>query len=222
MFNQTKPLFTVLEDIYPLEPVPMNNYAKMSYYNSNRIIPAFDQAVPPKPAQQYINHLEKIYPHTQQVNGIYLPRQTSFQQDAINQTRPLNQFSQFTIQPPFAGGLPYMKNAIINDANVIMNPLGYPVAPVVSTPELEQSLSPYPFYNPKAVGSDLQPINQDKNKESFRYNNTSLDCSSCMQHVLNCPTCMQRFKCEQTIWIILIVMLILMFSVILYLLHNKK
>jgi len=236
MFQQNKPLFTVLEDIFPLEPVRQNNYGQMGYYNSNRVIPSYDAAVPPVQAQQYLNRVEHEYPDAKIVNGMYLPRSTSYAAVSQQQTSPLVQYSQFTVPPGFAGGLPYMKNALREDKNIVMNPYGDVTAPVLASPELQQPLSVYP-YHPQSNNMDWKNLGYYTNNniksdlsqpEGFRFTNpttssqSELSCDEIRSHIFNCSMCQKFYSYERKLWITIIIMIIVVFLTIIYLLERRK
>ncbi len=221
MFQQNRPLFTVLEDIFPLEPVQENNYGQMADYNSNRIIPSYDARVPPPPSQQYINRIQHEYPNARSVNGMYLPRSTSYAAISQQQMEPFVQYGQFTVPPGFAGGLPYMKNAIREDQNIIMNPYGN-----IAPPVLENSLNTNRGdLNQVAMYPKPTKLYQP---EGFRYNNTmdtktsGTDCGDVNLHILSCKKCQMRNSYERKLWIIILIMTILVFLIIIYLLERKK
>jgi hypothetical protein len=218
--NMNKANFTILEDIFPLQNVKENYYGEMGPYNSNRIIPSYDAVVPPPPAAQFINNLEMQYPNAQQVNGVFLPRSTNFEAIARQQIQPEIQYGQFTVPPGFAGGLPYLKNAIRSDIPVVMNPLGIPSSPVLSTPALQQPLSVYP-YDHKTL-TDFKTVPQ--NKEGFRFtngNNTGITCSDIVDHLSKCQQCRQLFSCEKNTYLVLMIMLIVVFITIIFLIRHN-
>jgi hypothetical protein len=217
-----KQLFTVIEDIFPLENYPQNNYAEMPQYNSNRTIPAFNSVVPPPPAAQFINNLEKQNPGQRVVNGVYLPRTTSFIQNSIAQTAPINQYSQFTIQPPFAGGLPYLKNALQQDKNIVMNPYGYPGPVVYANDSMQHPLSSYPNMYPDV--RDWR-VEQPKQEENFRFNanptnSSSVDCTTILHHCMNCEHCKKLLSCDNRTNMAILILLVLLFVTVLYLMNK--
>ncbi len=231
--NIPKPNFTVLEDIFPLQNVPENNYGEMGPYNSNRIIPSYDDVVPPPPAAQFINQLEMEYPGQTQVNGVLLPRSTNFEAVSRQQIEPSVQYGQFTVPPGFAGGLPYLKNAIKNDRSVVMNPYGEIAPAVPVNAQLEKPLSRYPMY--PTAPMDLQKYNySNTNLEPFRYNNNMIknknpineikivmNCGDVYDHLQNCDGCRKRFACEKKTYLVIIIMLVIVFATIIYLLQRK-
>jgi hypothetical protein len=225
MENRNKLNYTVLEEIFPLEPVPDTNYGAMGPYNSNRIIPAYDKFVRPSAAQQYINSLRDQHPSEQIVNGMVLPRTTSFQQNVQQQMAPVMQYAQYTPNPPFVSGIPYMNNALANDKPVIMQPNGY-ISPAM----------PYYGYSqpPQQQSQPAEPT--EKKVESFRHRcfscgqteckcnirSSGLTCDEIMRHLNNCPLCARYFGTNNRIWVILIFMIVLMFCITLYLLQKKN
>ncbi len=246
--NMNKANFTVLEDIFPLEPVRQNNYAAMSpSYNSNRIIPAYDAVVPPPPATQYIENLQREYPNAVYAQGLYLPRSTSYDKVSRDQTAPMVQYGQFTFPPGFAGGLPYMKDAIMEDKNIVMNPYGE-IGPVVqATPQLQKPLSMYPMNPPDItdwnnLGMYGQPqfqniyqqhkMQQQKKQnqqqqspvETFRFNNTpkNIDCGDVNEHLRVCSRCRSLSSCDNKTYLVIMIMMVLVFCTILYLLQRKE
>ena len=191
-----KPLFTVLEDLYPLQHTQPTNYGELPDYNSNRIIPDYHYKTRPSPSQQYLNYLNQ-YPDVARNKNIILPRETSF----ADMSPPIYpQYSQFTVQPPFAGGIPYLKNARAADNEYKMSPNGtYPVT------------SPTDFVS---VG-----------KEPFRYTIPSpseITCDTVLTHIKNCKTCKSLLQCNNRIWMVLFFTLMLMFCIIIYLLQRNK
>ncbi len=229
--NMNKANFTVLEDVFPLQSVAQNNYAAMPpSYNSNRIIPAYDAMVPPPPATQYIENLQREYPDAVYAQGLYLPRSTSYDKVSREQTAPMVQYGQFVYPPGFAGGLPYMKDAIMEDKSIVMNPYGG-VGPVVqATPALQKPLSMYPM-NPvnsndwKNLGMYGQPeLKIEKPVESFRYNNKEkgIDCGDISDHLRVCNRCREMFSCDKKTYFVIMIMIILLFCTILYLMQRKE
>ena len=236
--NMNKANFTVLEDIFPLQPVAQNNYAAMPpSYNSNRIIPAYDAVVPPPPATQYIENLQRQYPDAVYAKGLYLPRSTSYDKVSKHQTAPMVQYGQFTFPPGFAGGLPYMKDAIMEDKNIVMNPYG-DVGPVVqSSPQLQKPLSMYPMDSPditdwKNLGmynqpqihhqmhnphhkfgqkmNHKQPHPQPQPVESFRFENKEkkIDCGDISDHLRVCSKCKSLFTCDNKTYLVIMIMIV--------------
>jgi hypothetical protein len=227
--NMNKANFTVLEDIFPLQNVPENNYGEMGQYNSNRIIPSYDDVVPPPPAAQFINQLEMQYPGQKEVNGIFLPRSTNFEAVSRQQIEPTIQYGQFTVPPGFAGGLPYLKNAIQNDRSVVMNPYGNIAPAVPVSPQLEKPLSTYPIYPTAPMDINTYPYLNNTNLEKFRYNNKNpvnevkiiMNCGDIYDHLQKCEGCRKRFSCEKKTYLVIIIMLVIVFSTIIFLLQRK-
>jgi hypothetical protein len=238
--NMNQANFTVLEDIFPLNKVAQNNYGMMSpSYNSNPIIPAYDAAVPPSPATQYIENLQRQYPNAVYAQGMLLPRSTSYDKVSREQTAPMVQYGQFTFPPGFAGGLPYMKDAIMEDKSIVMNPFGE-VGPVVqSTPSLQKPLSMYPMNPPNITDwnnlgmygqtvseprSNMESMMSEKRNpvESFRYQNKSIDCGDIDDHLKVCSRCNGYFRCDNKTYLVLMIMMMLVFLTIFYLLQRKQ
>ena len=238
--NMNKANFTVLEDVFPLQPVAQNNYAAMSpSYNSNRIIPAYDAVVPPPPATQYIENLQRQYPDAVYAQGLYLPRSTSYDKVSREQTAPMVQYGQFTFPPGFAGGLPYMKDAIMEDKNIVMNPYGS-VGPVVqASPELQKPLSMYPMNSPDITDWNNLGMYKPHPKyhqhhqhhqmqlpqsESFRFENKEkkIDCGDISDHLRVCSKCRDLFSCDKRTYFVIMIMIVLVFCTILYLMHRKE
>jgi hypothetical protein len=165
MYTPFQKNYTVIEDIFPTENTDMTGYGKMGKYNSNRIIPAYDAVVAPPVATQYINMLEQQNPGVQSVNTPYgnvlIPRQTSFENNIQNANSTLNQYSQFTVQPPFAGGIPNLKNALQRDSSIVMYPSGYFDANY--PPNLQNYINTYTSGNNYTNGSMpySQPVYHD-------------------------------------------------------------
>jgi hypothetical protein len=55
-----------------------------------------------------------------------------------------------------------------------------------------------------------------------RYSDDEYDCVSVLRHVRNCPLCQRYFKCDNRMYIAMIVMLVICFAVILLLLLRKN
>jgi hypothetical protein len=225
MFQQNRPLFTVLEDIFPLEPVQQNNYGQMPSYNSNRIIPSYDAIVPPVSSQQYIDRIQAEYPNAKSYNGMYLPRSTSYAAVSQAQMEPYVQYGQFTVPPGFAGGLPYMKNAIREDQNIIMNPYGEVVQPVLASPTNTNKI----VNDWNQVGMYPKPTTLYQ-PEGFRYINgskpqseseTGITCNDVKMHMLTCSGCQRLYSYERKLWITIIIMIVLVFLIIIYLLERR-
>lgn len=243
MFRPNTSTFTIIDDVFPnLEDVSMTNYGKMPNYNSNRIIPSYVEQVPPNIAQQYINKLENEYPNNTSVNTPYgnvlLPRQSSFQYNSMQQNAPIHQYGQFSVQPPFAGGIPMLKNAINADTSIPMYPSGY--------------FNPYPYQvQPYVNGylggsnyatngmnmpiiSDLQNYIQPVQNvsEPFRFRaepekadsekeEGKISCKDITKHLEVCKHCEQLLKTNYRIFYIVILVLVLMFITIIYLIQRK-
>lgn len=194
-----KPLFTVLEDVFPLEHTQPYNYGELPEYNSNRVIPDYHYKTRPSPSQQYLNYLHQ-YPDAARAEGVILPRTDSFYHTSRQQTSPIMQTSQFTVQPPFAGGIPYLKNARAVDTMYPMSSNGV-----------------YPVNSP----SDFQTIG----REPFHFNtstSTPLTCEVILTHIRNCKECSKLLRCDNRIWIVLICVILLMFCITIYLLQRNK
>lgn len=193
-----KPLFTVLEDVFPLEHTQPYNYGELPEYNSNRIIPDYHYKTRPSPSQQYLSYLHQ-YPDVARSQDVILPRTDSFYHNRMQQVSPIFQTSQFTVQPPFAGGLPYLKDARAVDAPYPMSTNG--VYPIVGNP------------------SDFKTVG----KEHFRFTtNPAITCETVLTHIRNCKECSKLLRCDNRIWIVLICVLILMFCITIYLLQRNK
>jgi len=189
-----KPLFTVLEDLYPLEHTQPYNYGELPDYNSNRIIPDYHYKTRPSPSQQYLNYIRQ-YPDVARSHNLLLPRETSF----AEQSKPVApQYSQFTVQPPFAGGIPYLKNAKAVDTPYAMSPNGI-----------------YPVTSP----SDFKTIQ----REPFHFTNggESITCDAVLTHIRNCKGCLSLLQCDNRVWMVLLCTVILMFCIIIYLITKK-
>jgi hypothetical protein len=241
MFRPNTSTFTIIDDVFPnLEDVSMTNYGKMPNYNSNRIIPSYVEQVPPNIAQQYINKLENEYPNNNSVNTPYgnvlLPRQTSFQYNSMQQNAPIQQYGQFTVQPPFAGAIPMLKNAINADTSIPMyqsgyfNPYPYQVQPYVNSYLGGNNYATAGVHMPQMY--DLQNYSQPKSnnvKEYFRFRGdeseknkeTVTNCKDISNHLAMCEYCQKLFKPNYTIFYIIILILVLMFITIIYLIQRK-
>ena len=239
MFRPNTSTFTIIDDVFPnLEDVSMTNYGKMPNYNSNRIIPSYVEQVPPNIAQQYINKLENEYPNNTSVNTPYgnvlLPRQTSFQYNSMQQNAPIQQYGQFTVQPPFAGAIPMLKNAINADTSIPMyqsgyfNPYPYPVQPYVNTYLGGNNYATAGVHMPQMY--DLQNYSQPQSnnvKEHFRFggeeskDEVKIGCKDIANHLDGCKYCKEMYKTNNRLFLILIGILVLMFITIIYLIQRK-
>jgi len=114
--------WTEIEDIYSCQTAlpAQTQLSYMPAYNSNGTIPAYHQAVCPNGAQQALMNLTRNPPP---YNVLVPPQQVygySFASDvaAYNAANP--QYGQTYTNPPFAGGVPLMKNAKAQDVSTPM------------------------------------------------------------------------------------------------------
>ncbi len=123
--------FTIIEDVTTcntmLPPGTQSQYP-MAPYNSNNLIPSYKNATCPPPAQQYVNNLMNKNPGATSIEDIYqnatmyLPRQQSFSSNVINYNKTQPQYALLFANPPFAGSVPPMKNAVVADVSIPMIP----------------------------------------------------------------------------------------------------
>jgi len=119
--NLTYQNWTMIEDVLDcqtrLPPVTQLSYMP-SQYNSNGLIPAYQQAVCPSRAQQALINLTRNPP----ANNIYVPPQQLYGQSFQSQVAQYNhanpQYTTAFPYPPFAGSVPGMKNAKTQDVAV--------------------------------------------------------------------------------------------------------
>jgi hypothetical protein len=162
-------------------------------------------------------------PNAKSYNGMYLPRSTSYAAVSQSQMEPNVQYGQFTVPPGFAGGLPYMKNAIREDQNIIMNPYGEVVPPVLAPP-----LNTNKIVNDwNQIGMYPKPTTLYQ-PEGFRYTNgsttqnePSITCNDVKMHMLTCSGCQRLYSYERKLWITIIIMIVLVFLIIIYLLERR-
>ena len=113
--------WTMIEDVLSCN-TNLSQQTQLSYmpqgYNSNGVIPAYQQAVCPSAAQQALLNMSRNPPNP----NIYVPQQLitgqSFQSqvNAYNNQHP--QYSTSLAYPPYAGSMPYMKNAKAADDSI--------------------------------------------------------------------------------------------------------
>jgi len=196
---------------YPPLPVPPNYASGPGYeqqqYNTqylNNIIPDFQMKTMPPPAQQFINQACLVplfdsnnYPYVSTPYGnVYCPRQQSAAVAADTARMAVgNQYGQFYPYPQVppnglpAGGVPYLPNALEQDRT-----------------NLYMGQRPISFSTQNTLPESSEGFSQTQTK-----------CPSVMAHVASCPMCQRYFKCDNRMYMIMIVMLIILFCVILFL-----
>ena len=202
---------------------PPRGYAPMNpVYNSNNIIPDYKIKTMPSEAQQFINSscLTPLFDQNGNTyvltpyGQVYCPRQVAPQDNSkqINQYGSLSQANGFAP----AGGVPMLPNALIQDQVSI--PTGYPSSftqPLPSPPS--QQPSQQSSQQPSQPVS--QPVSQQPVLEGFSYNSSG--CAGSMSHISTCPMCQQYYKCDNRLYVMMILMLIVLFCIILFLALRK-
>ena len=181
------------------------SYSAMGPYNSNRVIPAYNYVVGASPAQMAINQAQRSQNVLTDLKGnrfvvgpggelMTLPRETSFEANVNAQQRGLVQYGEFNPYPGWAGGKPRLQNAVASDQSIAM---GEP---------LEQRFDDYPI-------EGFAPRNRSRGQRP--------DCASAMNHVMTCPVCSKYFQNDNKMYIAMIIMLVVVFSVLLYMAMKK-
>ncbi len=182
------------------------SYSAMGPYNSNRLIPAYNYVVGASPAQMAINEAQRSQNILTDLKGnrfvvgpggqlMTLPRETSFESNVNAQQRGLVQYGEFNPYPGWAGGKPRLENAVASDQSIAMG----------------------------------EPLNQrfdDLPIEGFSYGKSrgrghKSDCASAMNHVMTCPVCSKYFQNDNKMYIAMMIMLIVVFSILLYMAMKK-
>jgi hypothetical protein len=197
--NMAKSQYTLLDEsafkaqnpypqqVYPLNPPPfMTNYGQMGQYNSN-----YTQALPlpSPPPNAWVNEVQAGATPVSPINKVvqtrdgtvYMPREASLESVARAQQKPIYQYGELQSQPPFAGAVPMLKNAVKNDKPVPM-------------------------------------------KEGFQFMHGDYedsDCIAVLRHVNNCPLCQRYFRCDNRMYVAMILMLVILFAIILILMMRK-
>ena len=166
----------------PIEAV-IDTEAFSPPYNSSYIIPDFNAQVPPPPAGEFIDSLQKKFPlpknrNPYSVNNVIMPRTEAPDEFLEADNSELN---QFVVQqdPKFYPGMqPKMPNVRRRDRSV-------------------------PMREHFAV-----PKNQT--------------CIDFLNHIKTCPLCQRYFQCDNKIYVLLILMLIVLFAVIIYFILRSR
>ena len=177
---------------YPQEAYPMMqpnwqpNYGQMGQYNSNY---TQNLPLPSPPADAWVNKVAPTAEKVSDINSVVqtpngpvlMPRQMSLERTARNQQKGIYQYGELQSQPPFAGAVPMLKNAVRNDKAIPM-------------------------------------------KEGFQFLGGGIDDTDCvyvLRHVANCPLCQRYFRCDNRMYVAMIIMLVILFAVILILIMRK-
>jgi len=212
--------FTVLDDVTMCQtalPYGTQSPMYMGEYNSNRVIPAYNMAVCPSSAQQYINNMTTranaaglTYledPFTQ--STMYIPKQVSFADNVAKANAPIMQFSTLFQNPPFPGGVPAMKNAVINDIAVPMD--GNPGL-LTQNPNLLATTPQQLTTQPSIAAMASQPPVPEAPKETKTETyappeRTDLQCIECSRHVTSCNLCQNICDTKNKKWYVIVTVL---------------
>jgi hypothetical protein len=183
------------------------SYSAMGPYNSNRVIPSYNYIVGSSPSQMALDQMQNSQNVMTDLNGnrfvagpggelMMLPRTTSFASNVNAQQRGIMQYGEFTHSPKWAGGKPLLENGNVSDQSVAM---GEPL-----NQRFDES-----WNNNKE--EDFEP----------RHLRRRPDCASAMNHVMTCPICSKYFQNDNKMYIAMIIMLVVVFSVLLYMAMKK-
>jgi hypothetical protein len=198
---------TPIQNIYPLNSPPSGSYAPMPLYNSNYVANPVNYTVPPSIPQKFINQYTGSYVNTP-AGPIAVPRQIPPSDYSDSQQRALNYYGTFSRYPPYAGAVPDMKNAIAQDGSVAMN-----------EPRDLRRMDP-------RMDSGMHDERLDEMRGEFRegyqgHRFYDYDCIRVLRHLSSCPMCMRHFKCDNRVYIIMILSLVLLFVIVLFLILKK-
>ena len=180
-------------------------YSAMGPYNSNRTIPSFQHTIGASPAQQAIQMAQQSQNvvtdgrgnrYVQMPDGqmMVLPRQHSAEAVSNAQKRQQDMYGTFPYPPQYAGGVPDLQNAVTSDQSVMLND---PANHMLGISSSEQ------FGYPRGGGG------------------MSMGCSAALHHVMSCPMCRRYFQCDNKMYIAMMIMLIIIFSILLYMAMKK-
>lgn len=174
-------------------------YSAMGPYNSNRVIPSYGNIAGPTPAQQAI-----------------------LQAQASNQVQMDARGNRYVQMPD--GQVMYLPRqqsaeAVSNAQQRQLDQYGkFQYYPGVAggVPDLQN-----------AIASD-QSVKMGENQmfgmrptEMFDYRGGRMGCSAALNHVMTCPLCRRYFQCDNKMYIAMMVMLIIIFSILLYMAMKK-
>lgn len=241
--------WTVIEDVTSCQTAlphgTMSQYP-MDPYNSNYIIPAYSNSVCPSSTTQYIQYAQQSHPNQTQMYDSYsgmvieMPRQAAFQNSIdsyLNQTP-----AQYAIQfqnPPFAGSVPYMKDAAYYDASIPMKdsytnttsilPPPFPIQYVQSVPQpAPQQPVPQPAQQPAQQPTPQpvtqptpQPVTQQQSDQQASLGDIITKQGKKEYFAMDCSECAKRGNMKFYI-IIGILILLLLFCIIYIIMMKRK
>lgn len=180
---------------YPLNPPPpANTYGVMGPYNSNYIqnVPNF----PPPPAQQFINRVQAQNPG---MGGQMVQVQGMPQGMYLPRTEAPNEtMDKYNATQPLYGSF-------------------------TDKPGFAGSVPPLK----DAINNDATV----EMKEGFRYRQRGYqpyfefdepDCMSVIKHVSNCPICSRYFRCDNKMYLMMMIFLVILAVLIFLILHKSK
>ena len=196
MFNQNKPLFTILDD---------DDYNHLPSYSSNPIIPAYNLNMPPRFVTSYTN--------------------TTFPQNAPSFNSFSNAFSYKHINPigykdNHAGTYIPPLNAKELDSDIYNNgrerrrrrPL---LTRSILRRHRDEKKKKHEEKK-KKIEEKEEIKKEEKKKEAYRYVEAQVD-----KKCEDCKECKDIIKKERNVWIIVLFFLIVLFSIVLYLSHQN-
>jgi len=157
-------------------------------YNSNSTIPAYYEQGPKPLAATFMDEVESQFVGAKEVNHTYLQRTKSVYDHVKEQDKNI---IQYAVQPDpvmFPGFVPKMKNVPAEDVAV-----------------------------PMKEGFQILPVSLEKELESDRKAKKSTQtCIDFLNHVKHCPLCQRYFQCDNRMYYVVILSLIIIFGIILY------
>jgi hypothetical protein len=185
-------------------------------YNSNGIIPSYQQATCPSSAQQFIDNQARM--GIQQGNGITFiddpfaaPRATSFYNTVAQAQAPIMQYSTNFQAPPFPASIPGAQNAVLYDVTVPLVPQQGMVA--------AQYAEAY-----KAPPQPAKKSPSTSSKEGFeQIEKTDLKCIECSKHVVDCGLCKKICaKSNKKLYLVIGILVAIIVLLIAYIMMLKR
>ena len=209
MFNQNKPLFTILDN---------DDYKPLPSYSSNPIIPAYNLNMPPRFVTSYTN---AEFPQNAPSFNTF---SNAFTYKHINPIGYKDNHAGTYIPPLNAQEL---DSSIYNNGRRRRRPVLTKNIIIRSRrekrkqrhDEKKEEYKKKKEEDEKKKEEDEKKKEEDEKKkeEAYRYIMPELNCKDCK----DCKECKDIIKKERNVWIIVLLFLILLFSIVLYLSHQN-
>ena len=158
-------------------------------YNSNSTIPSYVENGPRPMAMRYLDDAQDQFVGAREVNHTYLLQNKNAYEQVKEQDKGI---IQYAVQPDpamFPGFVPKMKNVPAEDVAVPM----------------------------KEGFQMLEHVSLEKELEADRKQKKSTQtCIDFLNHVKHCPLCQRYFACDNRMYYVIILSLIVIFAIILY------